>query len=810
MEKFICIHGHFYQPPRENPWLERIEQQDSAYPYHDWNERILAECYGTNAFSRILGNNNRIQEIANNYEKMSFNFGPTLLSWMAGNAPDVYQAVIDADRNSRDRFSGHGSAMAQAYNHMIMPLANPVDKFTQIHWGIRDFEHHYGRRPEGMWLPETAVDLETLAMMADAGIKFTVLTPYQAGQVRKTGEKDWEDVTGGRINTRIAYRQSLPDKRQIAIFFYDGFLSHAVAFENLLVSGEAMAHKMLEAFAPDMDLPQLVHIAIDGETFGHHFAHADMALAYAIHFMETNNMARITNYGEFLELNPPDHEVRIIERTSWSCAHGVSRWHADCGCNSGSHPQWHQKWRQPLRDALDWLRDQLIPLYEKEAGSLLKDTWMARNDYIEVILDRSDDSLMRFMKRHLRSRHIVKLEKIRLFRLLEMQRNAMLMYTSCGWFFDELSGIETTQVIHYAGRALQLAEEACGVSLESEFMERLGNARSNIAEHGDGRRIYIKFVQPAIIDLSKVCAHYAMISLFDDSDRTDEETSVYCYNIRPWEHNLHEAGQARLAIGKSWVKSQITLEDSDLMYAVLYIGDHTLECAVSPLSDERTYRKIVAALEDAFAKVDFPGTIRQMSDLFEKTGYSLRNMFHDERQRILRHLMEPTIENAMAAYRRIYEPHVPLIRFFRDMNIAVPNELHAAARMVLNADLRAALETDPLDIDQIDQLLEDAWLMGIDLDVHSLEFSFRRHLERVGSRLADEPLSAQRLEEFKTAVAVSHHLPFDVNTRNTQNQFFDIWRNRGEELLKEAANRDVPKWGEQMDELAGDLGFETG
>jgi len=810
MEKYICIHGHFYQPPRENPWLERIEQQDSAYPYHDWNERISAECYGTNAFSRILGENNHIQEIVNNYEKISFNFGATLLSWMTANAPDVYKAVIEADRNSRERFSGHGSAMAQVYNHMILPLANARDKYTQIHWGIRDFEHHYGRPPEGMWLPETAVDLETLSIMADLGIRFTVLTPYQAGQVREIGTDDWQDVTGGRVNTRIAYRQALPNKKEIAIFFYDGYLSHAVAFENLLTSGEAMARKLVEGFSPDDSHAQLVHIATDGETFGHHFHQADMALAYAIHHIETENLARITNYGEFLELHPPVHEARIIENTSWSCAHGVARWHTDCGCNSGGHPHWHQKWRQPLRDALDWLRDSLIPLYEEEAGRLLKDPWAARNDYVEIVHDRSEASLARFMRRHLQSPDIEKSEKIRLFRLMEMQRNAMLMFTSCGWFFDELSGIETTQVFHYAGRAVQLAEESCGVSLEPEFLERLQAAQSNIPEHRDGRHIYMKFVRPAVVDLPEVCAHYAMISLFEASDRTEAETSVYCYSVRPWEYNVRETGMARLAVGKSWVKSQITLEEINLVVAVLYIGNHTLECAVAPLKDEATYRKTVQSLEDAFAQVDFPGTIRAMYDQFGKTGYSLRNMFRDERLRVLKRLLKPTLESAEAAYRRIYKPHVPMMRFFRDMNIPLPKALLSAADMVLNADLQAALESDLLDDAIIDQLLEDADRIGLNLDTHTLEFAFRRHLERVSRNLHDEPLSPERLAELRTAAEIAFHMPFEVNLRKPQNLFYDLWRTRRDELMNAAADgKSAAEWLDRMNEVAEILNFEV-
>ncbi|MCA1724656.1 MAG: glycoside hydrolase, partial [Thermomicrobia bacterium] len=351
--RYVCIHGHFYQPPRENPWLEAIELQDSAYPYHDWNERITAECYAPNAASRILSGAGRIAQIVQNYARISFNFGPTLLAWMEAQAPDTYAAILDADRESRDRFSGHGAAMAQVYNHIILPLANRRDKWTQIHWGIADFTHRFGRAPEGMWLSETAVDLETLDILAEQGIAFTVLAPSQAGMVREIGAEEWEDVSGARIDPTRAYVQQLPSGRTIALFFYDGPISRGVAFEGLLDRGENLVNRLLGAFSDERDWPQLVHIATDGETYGHHHAHGDMALAYALHHIEAHDLAHLTIYGEYLERFPPTHEVQIIENTAWSCDHGVERWRSNCGCNTGGRPDWNQQWRGPLRAALD-------------------------------------------------------------------------------------------------------------------------------------------------------------------------------------------------------------------------------------------------------------------------------------------------------------------------------------------------------------------------------------------------------------------------------------------------------------------------
>jgi len=500
MERYICIHGHFYQPPRENAWLEYVEWQESAYPYHDWNERVTTECYMPNTSSRILDKDGYIDQIVSNYARISFDFGPTLLDWMEKSNPDVYRAIIEADRQSRQYFSGHGSALAQAYNHMIMPLANHRDRYSQVVWGIRDFQHRFGREPEGMWLPETAVDLETLDIMAELGIKFTVLAPRQAKRVRRIVTQSWRDVSGARIDPTRAYVINLSSGRQINIFFYDGPISNAVAFEDVLKSGDAFAKRLTDAFSGKRNWPQLVHIATDGETYGHHHRFADMALAFALQRIEKDSLAKITNYGEFLEKYPPTHEVEIIEKTSWSCVHGVDRWWSDCGdaTGSGNHPEWHQKWRTPLHNAFDWLRDNLAPQYEEKARQLLKDPWAARDGYIDVILDRSRENVSNFFGKYA-ARELNETERITALKLLELQRHAMLMYTSCGWFFDEISRPEPVQVIQYAGRVVQLAQDLFGDDIEEDFLKILEQAKSNIPEQGDGRRIYETLVKPSMM-----------------------------------------------------------------------------------------------------------------------------------------------------------------------------------------------------------------------------------------------------------------------------------------------------------------------
>ena len=400
---YICVHGHFYQPPRENPWLEAVELQDSAYPYHDWNERITAECYAPNGASRILTPEGRVGKIANNYRRISFNFGPTLLSWLKTTSPETYRTIVDGEKESREHFGGHGTAIAQAYSHLILPLANSRDKRTQVIWGIRDFHSHFGRQPEGMWLPETAVDLESLEIMAQQGIRFTILSPGQAARVRKISARTWSDVSGARIDPTMVYRLRLPSKRTINIFFYDGPISHGVAFEGLLDNGEKLADRLMGAFSEGRAWPELVHIATDGETYGHHHHRGEMALTYALDHIESKELAALTCYGQYLAEHPPTHEVEIFERTSWSCVHGIERWRSDCGCNSG-RAGWNQSWRAPLREAFDGLRDTLAGRFEETAGGLLKDPWAARDDYIDVLLDRSEENVCTFLRTPFRPR----------------------------------------------------------------------------------------------------------------------------------------------------------------------------------------------------------------------------------------------------------------------------------------------------------------------------------------------------------------------------------------------------------------------
>src|ERR1700747_3424439 len=380
---------------------------------------------------------------------------------------------------------GHGATMSQGYNRLILPRANERDKSTQVIWGIRDFEYRFGRYPEGMWLPEAAVDLQTLEVLAAQKIRFTVLPQHAAKRVRHIGKKEWKDVSGGKIDPSRAYLCKLPSGQSIVLFFFDGPISHAVAFENILMRGEDFAQRIIGGFSDERKWPQLTNIATDGETYGHHRAHGDMALSYALRYIETQKLAQLTVYADFLEKHPPTHEVEIVENTSWSCVHGIERWRSNCGCNSG-RPGWNQEWRTPLRQAFDWLRDTLAPKFEQAGGTLFADAWRARDQYIPVILNRSRDNLDRFLHEQA-SHELQDCERVQALKLMELQRHLMLMYTSGGWFFDELSGLETVQAIQYAGRVVQLAQSLFNdAKIEEEFLNKLSVAHSNIPGQGDG------------------------------------------------------------------------------------------------------------------------------------------------------------------------------------------------------------------------------------------------------------------------------------------------------------------------------------
>lgn len=475
----LCIHGHFYQPPREDPWTNEIETQPSAAPFHDWNERVFQECYKPNTEAIIVDDHDNVVKRVNNFEYFNFDFGPTLLNWIRKKHPKTYNRVIEADKKSVEEHNGHGNAIAMCYSHMIMPLANHNDKVTQIRWGVEDFKFHFKREPEGIWLPETACNLDTIDVLIDEGIKYIILDPSQAESIRKDHRGKWTNVTGGKINTQMAYRHchSRNKGKSLNVIFYDGPLSRNIAFDSHIYDSHLLLNRIMQVPVSDSENPGIISVAVDGETFGHHKHYTERTLSYLFSELIPKSNYQNINFGEFLAMNEPEYEVKLNEGvkgegTSWSCPHGVGRWKEDCGCGKNEeYPS--QQWRRPLRDSLDFLRDELAFIFEKYGGMFLKDVWAARNDYIELILNDDKETSAKFFNHHSK-RKLEESEKMVCMDLLEMQKFAMLMFTSCGWFFSDISGIEAKQILRYAARAIELAKEVSGTDPGSEFKKRLG------------------------------------------------------------------------------------------------------------------------------------------------------------------------------------------------------------------------------------------------------------------------------------------------------------------------------------------------
>jgi alpha-amylase/alpha-mannosidase (GH57 family) len=772
LNRAIVIHGHFYQPPRENPWLESVEVQDSAAPFHDWNERVTAECYAPNTAARRVDDENRVLDIVNNFEKISFNIGPTLFAWLERYRPDVYAKIIDADRASVEA-RGHGNACGQVFNHMIMPLATRRDKVTQVRWGIEDFRARFGREPEGMWLPETAVDTESLEVLAEAGIKFTILAPHQAHRVRPLESEAWEDVSGG-IDPSRAYLWRGPRGLTLAIFFYDGHISRAIAFERLLERAENLVGWLNAAFSDGRTWPQLVHCATDGETYGHHSRFGEMALAAAVQQIEAEGPAILTNYAAFLEANPPTHEVEIREQTSWSCAHGIERWRGDCGCRTRG--DWHQRWRAPLREALDWLRDQIDSFFEARASAHLKDPWAARDDYARVVLDRSPERLDAFFASHAHGQ-LDTAARVEARRLLELERNRMLMYTSCGWFFDEISAIEPVQILRYAAMALQYLNDLGGGRLEDEFVRRLGAAPSNLPEMRDGAEVYRRLIGPTAVNLSRVVTHYAITGLLDEYPA---DTRIYAYRVERLDAARETSDGTTLVVAHVRVSSNMTGETREMVYALAYFGGHDFSCGVRAWDDQATYDALKADLLARCARQSMADLVRGLDEYFPGGLSSLSHLFLDERRRVLANVIRATLERYEETYRKIWEENRKLVHYLRDADAPIPDALAIIAKHVLEQQVTFELLSPPnlaAIPDRVVGIVDEAKALGLTLDLLAQRFVMQRAVARALALVAESP-GRDRVAQATALIEGARRLGIRYGHWASQNRFFQIWRER--------------------------------
>ena len=771
VDRYVCIHGHFYQPPRENPWLEEVEVQDSAFPYHDWNERITAECYGPNRASRVLDKEGMIVAIVNNYAKMSFDFGPTLLSWMERHSPETYEAILEADRMSRETFSGHGSALAQAYNHMIMPLANGRDKLTQVVWGIKDFECRFKRSPEGMWLPELAVDIPTLEIVAEQGISFIILAPRQARMLRKLGRGSrWSMVSAGAIDPTMPYCCRLPSGRSISIFFYDAPISQDVAFGGLLGNGEELGRRLMSAFSDERKHPQLVHIATDGETFGHHHRGGDMALAFCLNYIESKQGARITNYGEYLEKHPPSHEVAILESSSWSCVHGIERWRDNCGCKAGAHPGWTQEWRKPLREALDEIRFCAIGIFEKGTRAYFPDPWAARNDYISVIMNRSEETIRGFLRTHT-SKELSREEAIRVLKYLEMQRNAMLMYTSCGWFFDEISGVEAVQILQYASRVMELAADLTGEMLETDFLTALEGAPSNV--YANGAQIYLQFAQPARVDLLSIAAHYVISSLYHDYP---EKALFYCYRVENKGHTVWENEKQRLVIGRLQIRSTTTLEEATIVFAALHGGYRGSAAGVKKFTDDSDYSSLHDALSSSFGTIDHEECTSLIEHHFSGRIFSFSHLFSDDRKKIVKKIRERSSDILYAQCREIYKSGYDNMKFLHELKEPLLKAFSAAAGHVTNQDLKRFFEEDESSLESLEALGDQVKKWSIEIDAQAVGRVASTRIEALMERLSCNPTDSALADRIVIILKHCKSINLELDLFKAQNIYYAMGR----------------------------------
>ena len=772
--RLICVHGHFYQPPRENPWIEEVEVQDSASPFHDWNERITAECYGPNGAARIKSPQGRISDIVNNYLHLSFNFGPTLLAWLERHSPEVYRHILEADaRSVKER--GHGNAIAQGYNHAILPLCSPRDLRTQVRWGIADFRHRFGREPEGMWLPETAADLATLQALADEGLKFTVLSPYQAVRVRPAGGA-WAEARNAQFDPTRPYFVRLPKGGKLAVFFYDGPIARAVAFGEGLQNGDDLVRRLETGFDVGRGHDEVLTVAVDGETFGHHKKGGDEVLAAALRKLAADPRTELVNLGQALALCPPSWEAEIVEGASWSCAHGIERWRSDCGCQGNGQPGWKQHWRAPLRAALDGLRDLLGALYEREAGKLLKDPWQAREQLIELVLDPERRQAEAFVARHA-VRELSRAERVRALQLLEMQRQAMLMYTSCGWFFSELSGLETVQILKYAARALQLARDATGVDLEPAFRKALAAAPSNVPEIGDGGKVYEELVKPSVVSLEGVAAHFAIASVVDGFTRLDR---VFCYDLAASQRRSEDAGTATLTLARVELKSVITHEQHDFTTCVLHFSGADFRCGIRPY-DSRAQGALAPRLFESFARLSLAQIVREIDREFTGRDYSLRDLFLDERRAVAEKLLRETMGRHESDYLTIYESNRRLIEFLRELNSPVPRPLQVAADVAVTRDalqIARALADGKLDVaaarTDLMTVAQNARRLGARIDLAVLRLPFhsamQTHFERALRGRGEDARAIAEVAE------IGARLGMHLDLWDLQNSLWDAMR----------------------------------
>jgi hypothetical protein len=684
----LVVHGHFYQPPRENPWTEIVPVEPTAAPFHDWNERVTAECYRPNGWARVVDEHERVVALVNNYAHLSFNVGPTLASWLAANRPDTLARMVAGDAVG-------GGGIAQAYSHPILPLANERDLRTQVRWGLADFRHRFGRDARGMWLPEAAVNETVLRILAEEGVGFTILAPTQAA-----GDEP--------IDTSRTYRW----RDAIDIVFYDGPLSHDVAFGMSSTSAQVLVDRVAHRSG-------IVCIATDGETFGHHHKFAERALAYALPVEAPAHGIDVTTIADVLAANPPADAVEIRE-SSWSCVHGVERWRSDCGCSTGGAPGANQQWRAPLRDALDVLHAFATDMFERRGRDVLDDPWRARDDYIDVILGAT--TIEAFADHHVTGDVATALT------LLEAQRHALLMYTSCGWFFWDLAGIETIQILRYAARLIDLLVELDESPPVGSFLDRLSYAESNQPSEGTGRDVWERHVLPARVDSTRVVAHLALADLLEG---TEPGGPIAAFDVVVVDHLHQRRGALTLCAGVVEVVHRRTRRRDRHAYAALHLGGLEVSGAVRAADDESDANAL-RALRAAFDSGErVTAMLRLITAELGPTEIGLEAALPDAAEQIVAGTAEQLEARFALEYEELFAEHRATFRSLTTAGFPLSDDVLAAARVAFDRQLAGALLAR--DYDRAVAVVQEGIETGVHADVprsrdalvHTLEATVR-------------------------------------------------------------------------------------
>ncbi len=774
----IIIHGHFYQPPRENPWTGAVEREESARPFHDWNERIYSECYRPNAYARIVNGKGQIEHIVNNYANLSFNFGPTLMRWLDAMHPETVARIVAADQLSRDRHDGHGSAIAQAYNHAILTLCNERDLRTQIGWGVADFKHHFHREPEAMWLPETACNDEVIGALIDAGMKYVILSPHQAARIRPLDNSnggEWKSVVDGSIDPRQSYQCFHRDGsgRSLAVFFYDDGIARAIAFENLLQSSEVLLERLVRGAGDGA----MVNVATDGESYGHHFKFGDRCIAYALEVEAARRGIEVTNYGEFLAHNPPRDAVEIKagpdgKGTAWSCVHGVGRWQRNCGCSTGGEAEWNQEWRAPLRAAFDLLRDECAIRFEELGAKLFRDPWKARDDFIEVILNRSaaHDG---FLARHGRQ----KLDadaRLRALTLLDMQRNAMLMYTSCGWFFNELSGIETVQTMKYAGHVMDLMEDLGLRSPRERFLEVLAEAKSNIAENGNGADVFRRFVPAARVTPKRIAAHLAISRLANHGER---ESWIGDYFCREEDLRREKSGSVAFSTSQVMLRNSIIGRRDEFACAALHLGGVDFYCALEVFAEPERIRAATETLWSKFPSAPLPALIRVVQKEFGREEFGLEDILPDGRLAICEQIFNNLLEGFTDDFARMYEEYNRVVEMLLASGFEPPPQFRQLTEFTLGRRFEREIakqhcSPDPRLYQGAIEIADLVTKRGYKIDQTFANEAFAGMIKDVVSKAVEHPTRAVANSALEL-LTLARRLNLDPNLEPAQELIYD-------------------------------------